>query len=215
MINDLIIFFKGFLLGFSVSAPVGPIGVICIQQTLLGGFLLGIFSGLGAASADGIYASISGFGLSWLSNFLIKYKTYINIFGGIYLLYLGISIFFSRISGNVEIKSETNLLKSYLSTFFLTAANPLTIIFYTAIFATLDIDLCGFFSALSFVSGVFVGSVTWWIILCSGINLFRHKVDIKSLNLVNRLSGIAVMLFGVFAISYSVLSFLIVKKGVC
>lgn len=212
MTTDLIAFFTGLTVGFFISAPVGPIGIICIQQTLLGGFLLGFFSGLGAASADTIYASISAFGLSNISNFLIDYKTYIRFFGGIYLIYLGISIFFTRINNSLEVQKKTNILRSYFSTLFLTFANPLTILFYTATIATVNIEFSGYLSSLLFVLGVFIGAAIWWIVLSLGVNLFRHNINHQSLNLLNRLSGLAISIFGIGMILFSLL---LTKKGIC
>ena len=81
--------YKGLILGFSVAAPVGPIGVLCINRTINKNFAAGFVSGLGAATADLIYGLIAGLGLTTISAFVIDKKIWIQMFGLLFLLYLG------------------------------------------------------------------------------------------------------------------------------
>ena len=87
---------KGIVLGFSIAAPVGPIGILCIRKTLQYGRLSGFFSGLGAALADMIYGSIAAFGLTIISNALLAFQFWLRLSGGIFLVYLGIKTCFSK-----------------------------------------------------------------------------------------------------------------------
>ena len=200
---DINFLIKGLILGFSIAAPVGPIGVLCIQRTLNKDRASGFVSGLGAATADGIYGCISAFGLSFISNFLVSQQTYIRIIGGMFLIYLGIKTFLSKPSINAAIVKEgKGLLKDYGSTLGLTLTNPMTIISFSAIFAGLGIVNTNgdYWLAVSLVLGVFMGSALWWLTLSNIVNFFRKAFNQKSLIWVNKFSGIVVLVFGLIAV---------------
>ncbi|HEV7737853.1 MAG TPA: LysE family translocator [Chlamydiales bacterium] len=202
---DLSLFFKGFILGFSIAAPVGPIGVLCIRKTLQFGRLSGLFSGLGAAVADAVYAMIATFGLTLISNFLLAGQFWLQLIGGAFLIYLGIKTFIAKAKPN-ETSSEVShktLSKDFISTFFLTIINPVTILTYLAIFAGLGVSHNNGYYAHSamiwLVFGVFIGSALWWLILSEGVTLFRKKVSQKVMTWVNRFAGLIIFGFGVVA----------------
>jgi len=200
---DINFLVKGLILGFSIAAPVGPIGVLCIQRTLNKDRASGFVSGLGAATADGIYGCISAFGLSVISNFLVSQQIYIRIIGGMFLIYLGIKTFLSKPSINAAIVKEgKGLLKDYGSTLGLTLTNPMTIISFSAIFAGLGIVNTNgdYWLAVSLVIGVFMGSALWWLTLSNIVNFFRKAFNQKSLIWVNKFSGIVVLVFGLIAV---------------
>src|SRR6185295_11026735 len=92
----LALFLKGLIIGFAIAAPVGPIGVLCIQRSLHDGFKIGLMTGFGAALADGTYGLIAGFGLTALSSLLIDHQFWIRLIGGLFLLYLGIKLFLTQ-----------------------------------------------------------------------------------------------------------------------
>ena len=125
-------FFEGIIIGFSIAAPVGPIGILCIRRSLDKGILSGLLTGMGAASADAIYGSIAGFGLTLVSNFLVNNRLWLQIIGIIFLAYLGIKTLIERPASETKenLKSK-NLLVDYFSAFVLTITNPMTIIFFT------------------------------------------------------------------------------------
>ena len=87
---------SGILIGFSIAAPVGPIGVLCIRRTLAEGHAAGFISGLGAATADAIYGCIAGFGLTLVARFLMDQQVWLRLFGGAFLCYLGVKTVLSR-----------------------------------------------------------------------------------------------------------------------
>lgn len=162
---DLLSFARGLLLGFCIAAPVGPIGILCIKRSLSGGWLLGFFSGIGAATADAIYGILaaSGFVLL-LSRFPTDFRFVLHLFAGIFLIYLGSNIFLSR-PPEKALPSDTKALGlAFISTFLLTLANPLTIVSFAAMFAG-----CGSTSsnAPSMVLGIWFGSSFWWLALSS------------------------------------------------
>lgn len=199
---DIIFLLKGLLIGFTVAAPVGPIGILCINRTLSKGRLTGFVSGLGAASADAIYGCIAAFGLTFITSFLISQKLWLQLIGGLFLCYLGIQTYRSRPAGHAASARGGGLLKSYTSVFFLTVTNPMTILFFIGIFSGIGLGKSSFDmgTALLMVTGVFLGSAAWWLSLSFGVSLFRKKFSDDSLAWINRLSGIIVFGFGVFAL---------------
>ena len=199
---DLPFFIKGLMIGFSIAAPVGPIGVLCIQRTLHQGRMSGFVSGMGAATADAIYGSIAGFGLTLISAFLIDYQGWFRLAGGLFLCYLGIRTLLARPVDSVSSRQEKSLLHVYATTFFLTLTNPMTILAFAAIFAGFGVggQTRGFLSPLILISGVFLGSALWWLILSGGGGLFRKKFSFQAMTWVNRISGLVIVGFGLFSV---------------
>ena len=195
---DMSFFLKGLILGFSIAAPVGPIGVLCIRKTLQYGRFSGFFSGLGAAVADAIYAMIAAFGLTLISNFLISGQFWLRLIGGGFLLYLGWKTFFASPDGEVRKVSHSTLLNDFVSTFFLTMTSPFTILSFLAVFAGVGISSIqgSHLQATVLVVGVFLGSAFWWLILSEGVTLFRKKVSQKVMVWINRIAGLIIGGFG-------------------
>lgn len=194
------ILLKGLIIGFSIAAPVGPIGVLCIRRTLVEGRLTGLLSGLGAATADALYGCIAGFSLTIIASLLVRQQVWLSLIGGVFLCYLGLKTFLaSPIQPTKVAAKETNLVGAYASTFFLTLTNPATILSFTAIFAGLGIASAGgnYYSAGVLVLGVFLGSALWWFILSGGVSLFRTKFTPERLRWVNKISGVIIASFGV------------------
>ncbi|HPH97444.1 MAG TPA: LysE family transporter [Anaerolineaceae bacterium] len=200
---DLQFLIQGVIIGFSIAAPVGPIGVLCIRRTLASGRLSGLVSGLGAASADAIYGCIAGFGLTFISSFLVAQGTLLRWVGGLFLIYLGITTFLSRPANQKQPDQRTSLLQAYFSTLLLTLTNPMTILSFVAIFASLGLAERGndqFISVIIFVLGVFTGSALWWLFLSEAVNAFRKKFNLEALKWVNRISGAIIVIFGLLAL---------------
>jgi threonine/homoserine/homoserine lactone efflux protein len=199
---EINLFLKGLLLGFSIAAPVGPIALLCIRRTLNQGTLSGLISGLGAATADGIYGCIAGLGLSLISTILIGQHLWLRLIGGAFLCYLGIKIFLSKPPEQATVANSNNLVSIYASTFLLTLTNPMTILSFTAIFAGLGTanNSGNYLWAIILVLGVFCGSALWWLILCSTISLLRTKLSPQRLQWVNRISGVIIGIFGLFSL---------------
>jgi len=130
---------RGIIIRFSIAAPVGPIGVLCIRRTLAEGRVYGLISGLGAATADAIYGCVAGFGLTFISSFLISQQIWLRLIGGGFLCLLGIRIFLSEPAKQAASTKGNGFLSAYASTFLLTATNPMTILSFAAIFAGLGV----------------------------------------------------------------------------
>jgi len=193
---------RGILIGFSIAAPVGPIGVLCIRRTLAEGRATGFVSGLGAATADAIYGCIAGFGLTLVTRFLIDQQVWLRLFGGAFLCYLGVKTVLSRPARQAASAKGSGLAGAYGSTFLLTLTNPMTILSFAAVFAGLGLVSAegSYASAGILVLGVFTGSALWWLTLSGGVSLLRSKFDARRLEWVNRISGIIITGFGVVAL---------------
>lgn len=199
---DYPLFFRGLVIGFSIAAPVGPIGVLCIRRTLADGQIAGLVSGLGAATADAFYGCVAGFGLTFISSLLIDQQMWMRLVGGLFLLYLGIKTLLSRPAEQAAKTTGNGLLSAYASTFLLTVTNPLTILSFAAIFAGLGLTNTtgSYASALILVLGVFLGSASWWLLLSGGVGLFRDKFNTQGMVWVNRISGVMITAFGAVAL---------------
>lgn len=195
---DLTFLAKGIVLGFSVAAPIGPIGMLCIRRTLSQGALTGFVSGLGVATADMLYGFIVGLGLKGVASFLVKTHFWLHLLGGIFLCYLGIQICLTHPQVKEATSQGVSRIKAYFSTFLLTLANPATILSFTAVLAGLGLleSSGGVGAALILVLGIFLGSASWWLFLSSGVNLLRSKFNPQAMLWVNRLSGVIITIFG-------------------
>jgi threonine/homoserine/homoserine lactone efflux protein len=200
MNENLFIFLRGFLIGISIAAPVGPIGVLCIRRTLAEGKLKGFLSGLGAASADMVYGAIAAFGLTVVTDLLVENKFWLRLLGGCFLLYLGVKTFLEKPAAHAAQSDQSGYFGAYISTFFLTITNPMTIFSFAAIFAgTMFIGNTS--SPILLVAGVFAGSATWWLALSFGVGLLRERLDQNLMLWINRGSGLIIIAFGVFALA--------------
>jgi threonine/homoserine/homoserine lactone efflux protein len=200
---DYSLFFRGLVIGFSIAAPVGPIGVLCIRRTFADGQVSGLVSGLGAATADAFYGCVAGFGLTFISSFLVGQKMWLSLFGGLFLLYLGVKTLLSQPAEKEATINQSGLLSSYFSIFLLTLTNPLTILSFAAIFAGLGLASAAgsYTSAVILVLGVFLGSATWWFLLSGGVGLLRDRFNTQGLLWVNRVSGLIITIFGIIALT--------------
>jgi threonine/homoserine/homoserine lactone efflux protein len=200
---DISLFLRGLLLGFSIALPVGPIGALCIRRSLLEGRVTGFVSGLGAATADGFYGAIAGFGLTAISSLLVAQQNWLKLAGGAYLCYLGVQTFLARPTGVAANASARGLLGAYGSTLLLTLTNPATILSFVLIFGSFGLATNTnqtYGSALSLVAGVPLGSAMWWFLLSGGVSLFRARCTPAVLQWVNRVAGCLIAGFGVAAL---------------
>lgn len=195
--------FKSFLIGIAVAAPVGAMGVLCIQRTLAGGWRAGAATGLGIATMDGAYAALAAFGVTAVSALVVELQAPLRLIGGAALVYLGIRSAMATVP-QAETKDVADLrhpARLYLSAVALTATNPMTIMAFGAVFASAGLAVTGGWrSALLATVGVAWGSLAWWLGLVTGVAFVRHSVSPRAMSWVNRASGGAVALFGVLAI---------------
>jgi threonine/homoserine/homoserine lactone efflux protein len=201
---NLELLFKGMAVGFAIAAPVGPIGLLCIQRAIIGGWLSGLISGLGAAAADTLYGSIAAFGLTLIENFLLDHRYVIAIVGGILLCLLGIRVLIMKPATAVAKvgNSAAGLVGDFIGTAMLTLANPTTVLSFIAIFAAINTSAASasYGAAGTLVLGVFAGSGAWWLCLALGIGVVRHRMDEPVLVWIGRGSGALVIAFGIYTL---------------
>ena len=200
-LSDLPLLLRGGAIGLAISAPVGPIGVLCIQRALAGGRILGLVSGLGAAAADAIYAAVAALGLAFISEILIGQQALLRLIGGGILLFLGIRILLSKPAEKPAPEERYGLAGAYASTLVLTLTNPLTILIVAAIFAGLGPEMISgnLLSGVPLILGVFLGSALWSSLLTGGVSRVRGRFTPRMMRWVNWGSGAIIVLFGVTA----------------
>ncbi len=202
---DFVVFLKGIVIGLLASIPLGPIGVLCIQRTLCKSHKSGFVSGLGAASADTLFATIALFSLTFVLSFIESYMVVIKVLGGILVIIVGMTILLKN--PVVQIRKNragkgNNLWSDYLSVFFVTLANPAYILVFVALFAALGINREGipYANGLLMLIGVLCGTSLWWSILTFCISLLRGKFRPRHLFWMNRISGSLIVILGAAAI---------------
>jgi threonine/homoserine/homoserine lactone efflux protein len=193
---------KGLAIGVAIAAPVGPIGVLCIRRSLLEGRRLGFVTGLGAATADAFYGGVAAFGLTAISAALVGLRVWLGLAGGLFLCGLGVRTFRSTAATQAVLIQDRGLLRAYLSTLFLTLTNPMTILSFVAVFAGLGLGSAPNYRAASaLVSGVFLGSALWWLLLSSGASSLQSRVGADGARVINRVSGCIICTFGIYSLS--------------
>lgn len=191
------VFGQSFILGLGIAMPVGPIGVLVIRRSLTEGRNIGIVSGLGAATADGLYGLIATLGLGLIASFLGGIQFWTRLVGGVFLLYLAWQIYSSKPATKAaQTKSATGLLGAYFSTLLLTFSNPATILFFFGVVSSLQIQGAGW----AVVLGFFLGSAAWWITLSTVSSILGERLNQKALRVVNIVSSIVILGFAVYAL---------------
>jgi threonine/homoserine/homoserine lactone efflux protein len=200
----LTLLLKGIIVGLLASIPLGPIGVICIQRTVNKSKLSGFLSGMGAASADTIFAAIAGFSLTFIISYIEERQIIFQAIGGVIVFVLGIKIFYTNPIKQLRRhkRKQNSLLEDYFSVLIVTITNPLAVFLFIALFASLGIvyDTSNWIFSLITVCGVFSGALLWWYILTTVVDFYRDKFRLKQLWWINKISGAAIFTLGGIAI---------------
>lgn len=194
-----LVMLKAIGIGIAVAAPVGPMSLLCMRRTLTRGWQLGLGTGLGIASGDGIYAFVAALGLTGVARFMLAHDKPLHILAGVFLLYLGGRTFFAGSpASDTPDRLAASLQSAYGSAVLLTLTNPPTIISFAAIFTVLA-PPAGFTMQTAFVTvaGVFLGSSLWWCFVTATVSLVRHAIGPRSRRVINALCGIVLGFFGV------------------
>lgn len=201
---DFLLYIKGIVIGLSASIPLGPVGLICIQKTLNSRRTNGVVSGMGAALADTFFAVVAAFGISAVHNFIETQQLFLRIGGGIILLFLGLKFFLTNpaIQVRKQRNKNNNLWADFVSVFLLTLSNPITVVVFGAVFAGFGVipKESSWFDMIMLTSGVFFGAMLWWVSLVNVINIFRKKFRLRRLWWMNKIMGVLITLFGLFAL---------------
>jgi threonine/homoserine/homoserine lactone efflux protein len=194
---------KGLTIGLSIAAPVGPIGLLCIRRAMADGARAGFICGLGAASADAAYALVGNFAMTAVTRWLVAEKPWFGLFGGLFLIFLGVRTITAR-GSDPAANRPRGALAGYSSTLLLTLANPLTIMSFAAVFAGLSFaDAANYSAAAVLVAGVFTGSALWWLLLSAVAARARRHVSAAMMRTINRLCGAIIAAFGCYATAAS------------
>jgi threonine/homoserine/homoserine lactone efflux protein len=190
---------QGILIGLILSAPVGPLSLMCIQRSINDGRLHGILSGIGVATADAVYVAVAFLGLTAISGFILSWQDFFRFFAGLVLILVGIRIFFTLPNEKGDKSPHESYVKDYLSMVAIAIANPLTIIFLMVTLPGFGFVIGGttLVAAAEFVGGFLAGSVAWWIILCGVLGSVRSRISTWHLVLINRISGLFIVCVGV------------------
>ena len=192
---------RGLLLGFSIAAPVGPIGLLCIQRTLRSGRAAGLATGLGAATADACYGLLGAVGASSVAKALASSQRWLGLLGAAWLAYFAVRSL--RMAGQAATVAgtagPTAWRSAYASALGLTLANPITILFFAAVFAGLGLSP-GVANAGWLVLGVFLGSAAWWLLLSSVVAALGHQLHPRSLRRIDLASGALLLGFAAWAL---------------
>jgi threonine/homoserine/homoserine lactone efflux protein len=189
---------KGAIIGFSLAAPIGPVGMMCIRRTLAHGHLRGFVSGLGAATADSVYAIVAAFGITLISNFVIQHEFSIRLVGGILLVLLGLRTLLVHPAEKPPRNGVNGHASAYVTMFLLTFTNPMTLFAFAVVFAGVgagsvvgDTLTAGFL-----VAGVFLGSALWFLFITTAVHVYKDKFKVWGLKVVNIIAGSFILLCG-------------------
>jgi threonine/homoserine/homoserine lactone efflux protein len=199
---DASLILRGFVLGFTIAATVGPISLLCIRRTLNEGQVVGLVSGFGVATADATYGMVAAFGLTAVTDLLVDGRRLLGVVGGVFLL--GLAWRTARSVPSEAAAAGTpgrrGLLGAYLSTLGLTLTNPMTVLSFAALFVGLGVTGGDAGGAASLTAGVFAGSATWWVVLVGVVGALRSRVTPVGLRRVNVASGLLIGAFAVVAL---------------
>lgn len=199
--------FRGFILGFTIAAAVGPISLLVIRRTLAEGRVVGLASGLGVATADGTYGAIAAFGLGAITQVLVDARPILGLVGGIFLLWLAWKTVRAEPHdpATVATPRRGGLAGAYLSILALTMTNPMTILSFGALFAGLGVTSGNTSGAALITLGVFLGSSAWWVLLTAVVAALRSRVTSTWIRRINVASGVAIWVFAMISIASVVL----------
>lgn len=201
---------RGVAIGILVSAPMGPVGMLCIQRTLEKGRRAGLFTGIGAALSDLMYCLLTGFGLSFIEEFIERNQNIIQLIGSAVLIAFGIYLFKSNPSRRLKkpARAKASDKKNILTGFLFTVSNPLILFLIIGLFArfnflmpemTLPHYLLGFVAIL-------VGAFAWWWLVTAFVDKVRAHFNIRSMWLINRIIGSVIFIFAIVGIVTSILA---------
>lgn len=192
---DLELAGRAFVFGFVIAAPVGPIGMLCIQRGLQRGFLPALSGGVGTAAADAVYATLAAAGMTALTHMLAPFLTFLKLGGCAFLIWMGIQAIRLPVPvhGDADFRPG-DAFEMLLVTFGLTLANPATILSFVALFGNLGLAPAAPVSAIATaVGGVFLGSLTWWIVLSAVVAGLRERIPLEAFSWINRAAGVALI----------------------
>ncbi len=200
---NIVLLLKGFAIGFFISLPVTPIGILCLKRMFAQGPLIGFISGCGSATADFIFSIIAALGVSYITAQLDQHPILIQVVSGVVLIGLGIYILATPPSSiKSDLKKNENYWHAYLSTCILTLSNPASIITFAGIFTAAGIISMetNIYTAGVTAFSVFLGAMAWWTSSSILLSFVHKQMSSRMLNTINTICGIIVCIFGILAL---------------
>ena len=198
----MIYLFAGLIIGFFVALPVGASAVMCISRSLQYGFLAGLYTGFGVALADLAYGILAVFGLFAISGETLESQPVLRLAGAFCIMFLGL-----RMMSKIEVTTNKNIdhetvIKDIITGFLVTISNPLTIIAFIAAISYVNylMEQINYLGSFLIVLGIFIGSFTWWLILCSFSIKFKERLTPKLMRKINLISGGLIFIFGILLV---------------
>lgn len=187
---------RGFLIGLLFGLPVGAVGTMTVQRTLSGGTRAGLVTGLGSSAADCIYACIGVFGLTMISDFLLRYQAAIHLIGGSFILLMGLRLFLKKKTQDGVLHTGKNS-GLFLTSFFIGITNPAAILTFLFAFSWFGITgETGAVHGTALVIGVFSGTWCWWMALAFATDFVRKRYGTAEFRCANKIFGTILILFG-------------------
>jgi threonine/homoserine/homoserine lactone efflux protein len=195
---------KGVIIGFSLAAPIGPIGILCVRGTVLYGIRRGFVIGLSGALGDVIYALAAAFGVKLIFDLVVSYQQWMRLLGGIMLIGAGVFTFRFQPRTNLSVNKSMGETGVFASTFFLALTNPLTLFGYAAAFSAVGVNkiIADRVSIMLLIGGVFCGSFLWFSLLVWFSHTFKEKITSRGVTIINKAAGLLLVLFGIVAVFY-------------
>ena len=195
---------RGALAGLAISAPVGPVNVLCISRTITKGRMAGLVSGFGAAVADTLYGAIAGFSISFIIAWLLEELFWLRLVGGALLIVIGIVYWFKKPKSLKESSGNEPAHSDFVTTFLLTLTNPTTVLSFLAVLATLGLgEHRPAKLSLFLVLGIFGGALLWWTLLALLSGHFRDRFNDRAIVWMNRIASFAIAGFGLITMLLS------------
>lgn len=210
--NIIFHFIKAFFVGIAVSVPLGPVGAICVKRAINHGRKYGFFSGLGAASADVIFAIVAILGLTVILEFIYRNLLAFKILTSLLLIMVAFRTYKHKNNREREplallkkLNLHSQIASDFISTFFLTITNPITIFSFIAVFSGFRViqSNYNFYDIIIVLLGMFLGSVSWWFSIVQVIHLAKIKFGIKELNWINYLSILIIIISVIYILFFS------------
>ncbi len=208
---------SGFLIGILISAPMGPIGMLCIQRTLNKGRAAGLFTGIGAALSDFIYCLLTGFGLSFIEGFINRNQILLQILGSIVLIGFGVYLFKKNPARSLKPANDSSntFLSDLVTGFLFTFSNPLILFFIIGLFARFNFLLPEFkyYHYFAGYASIIAGALAWWYVITFFVNKVRAHFNVRSMWLINRIIALLLMTMAAVGLFMGVKNYILSYNG--
>ncbi|MDE5876698.1 MAG: LysE family transporter [Muribaculaceae bacterium] len=195
---------RGIAIGIFISAPMGPVGILCIQRTLDRGRRTGLYTGIGASISDMFYCLLTGFGLSFIENFIERNQNIIQLIGSAVLVGFAIYLFRKNPASAIRRPDQTreSVKKNILGGFLFTFSNPLILFLIIGLFARFNfmIPEMKWYHYIIGYSAIGAGALMWWWVVTWFVDKVRAHFNVRSMWLINRIIGIIIAIFAIVGI---------------